>query len=88
MIETIIYVVFGFFIALFVVFVFCLCSWVIFENIMAYRKNPNKIVYLENICDKFFAAWMTMLKILGIVMGIAVVLLLAFITTQVIIMVP
>lgn len=88
MIETIIYVVFGFFIALFVVFVFCLCSWVIFENIMAYRKNPNKIVYLENICDKFFAAWMTMLKILGIVMGIAVVLLLAFMIAQVIIMVP
>lgn len=88
MIETIIYVVFGFFIALFVVFVFCLCSWVIFENIMAYKKNPNKIVYLENICDKFFAAWMTMLKILGIVMGIAVVLLLAFMIAQVIIMVP
>lgn len=88
MIETIIYVAFGFFIALFVVFVFCLCSWVIFENIVAYKKNSNKIVYLENICDKFFAAWMTMLKILGIVMGIVVVLLLAFITTQVIIMVP
>lgn len=88
MIETIIYVVFGFFIALFVVFVFCLCSWVIFENIVAYKKNPNKIVYLENICDKFFAAWMTMLKILGIVMGIAVVLLLAFMIAQVIIMVP
>ena len=88
MVETIIYAVFGVFIALFVAFLFCLCSWVIFENVVAYKKNPNKIVYLENMCDKFFAAWMTMLKILGIIMGIAVIALLGFMIAQVIIMVP
>lgn len=88
MVETIIYAVFGVFIALFVAFLFCLCSWVIFENVVAYKKNPNKIVYLENMCDKFFTVWMTLLKILGIIMGIAVIALLGFMIAQVIIMVP
>lgn len=88
MIETIVYIVFGIFITLFAVFLITLVSWLIFENILEYKKSANKIVYLENLCEKLFVGWMDMLKILGIIIIAVVIILLAFMIAQIIIMVP
>ena len=88
MIEIIVYIVFGIVIALFVALFLCLFSWIIFESVLEYKKSPNKIVYLENLCDKFFSAWTNILKILGIIMALIVIILLAFGIAQIIVVIP
>ena len=88
MIETIVYVAFGIFITLFAVFLITLVSWLIFESILEYKKSENKIVYLENLCENLFVGWTNMLKIVGIIIACAFIVLLAFMIAQVIMVIP